>query len=406
VAALLDSVQLALPDTSEFTIRPYRPRYSADLVSRPQIGYVRDNFGRGVYGGAAVQFTDLLGDHAITIAGAVNGRIEEAQVFAAYANVARRLNWAVGLSQDVSYYYLQTEVGQDTSTGELFANQRLLRWTARQIFAQALFPISRFNRFEGRFSVYNLEQATRNQFYFFDPTGTFLTRYDQNITILNSQVFVMPSIAYVHDNSLFGWTSPFLGSRYRFEVGQAVGGIQFARAVADWRRYTSLAGPFTLATRVTSFGSFGRDEDRFPIFIGTPDRVHGYTYGSLLNNECSASADCSQLDQLIGSRMALAGAELRFPLLRAALGFAPIGLPPIEGAFFYDAGLAWRRGSILKLRRDPSDPSDIRAPVSSWGYGFRINVMGFVIVSIDYARPLSRPDYRKGYWIVSLYPPW
>jgi Tol biopolymer transport system component len=411
IAALLDSAELALPDTSEFTIRRYQPKYAADLVSRPTIGYSRDNFGRGFFGGAAVQFTDLLGDHAITLSGAINGRIREAQIYAAYTNLTRRMNWAVGIAQDVQYYYLQ---GTYTSTpgGPDVLNQPLQLWTARQVFTQAYYPLSRFKRIEGRFFVVNLEQATLNQITLVDPiTLTPYAGFD-SLSVNDSRLYVMPSIALVYDNSLFGWTSPFLGQRYRFEITQAVGGYSFTRFLADWRRYTPIVGPFTLATRITSIGATGKDENLFPIYVGTPDRVRGYTYNSLLDHECRSallgqSQGCPQLNQLIGSRMAVAGAELRFPLLRSlALGFAPIGLPPIEMAVFYDAGLAWQRGSTIQLHRDPTDPSNIRAPVSSWGFGFRINVLGFMIMSIDYAKPLTRAAYNHGYWIVSLYPPW
>jgi hypothetical protein len=412
VAALLDSAEFALPDTADFVARRYRPSYSADLVSRPTIGYSRDSFGRGFFGGAAVQFTDLLGDHAITLSGAINGRIQEAQIYAAYTNLTRRLNWSLGLAQDVSYYYLQGVSGQDPNTGELFINQRLQRWTARQVFTQAIYPFSRFKRLEGRFFVVNLEQATLNQVTFYDPTGSFVSGYDENITVNDSRVFVMPSLALVYDNSLFGWTSPFLGMRYRFEITQAIGGYSFTRLLADWRKYTPVLGPFTLATRVTALATTGRDEGLYPLFIGTPDRVRGYTYNSLVSNECRAAVNgvsqgCPQLDQLIGTRMAVAGAELRFPLLRSlALGFAPIGLPPIEAAVFYDAGLAWQRGATIQLHRDPTDPAYVRAPVAAWGFGFRFNLFNFMILSVDRAMPLTRPEYSGGYWIVSLYPGW
>jgi len=411
VAQLLDSAELALPDTADFVIRQYHPKYSADLVSRPTIGYARDNFGRGFFGGAAVQFTDLLGDHAITLSGAINGRIEEAQVYAAYTNLTRRLNWSLGLAQDVSYYYLQGVSGQ-LPTGNLFIDQRLQRWTARQIFTQGVYPFSRFKRLEGRFFVVNLEQATLHQVTQWDPSGSFITGYDEHINVNDSRVFVMPSLAIVYDNSLFGWTSPFLGQRYRFEVSQAIGGYSFTRLLADFRRYTPILGPFTLATRIAGLATVGRDEGLYPIFIGTPDRVRGYTYNSLVGNECRSalngvSTGCPQLDQLIGTRIAYGGAELRFPLLRSsALGFAPIGLPPIEAEVFYDAGLAWQQGSQIQMRRAPTDPSNVRAPVSSWGFGFRFNLFNFVILSVDRAIPLTRPDYNRGYWLVTLYPGW
>ncbi len=108
---------------------------------------------------------------------------------------------------------------------------------------------------------------------------------------------------------------------------------------------------------------------------------------------------------MIGSRLAVAGAELRFPLTRSlVLGFLPVGLPPIEGAIFYDAGLAWDSNSKLVWSRASSDdPETVRAPLRSWGGSIRMNFLGFVVLRFDYTKPLSRP-HNNPYWTVSLGP--
>src|SRR5205814_7104270 len=103
VKSLLDSSP-ALPDTSEFTFKPYHVRFSPDYVARPTIGYERDNFGRGIFGGTAISLSDMLGNHTMVFSGAVNGRISEAQVLAAYINQVHRLNWAAGFSQEPIYF--------------------------------------------------------------------------------------------------------------------------------------------------------------------------------------------------------------------------------------------------------------------------------------------------------------
>src|SRR5438093_1266899 len=71
VRTLLDSAT-SLPDTSEFTFKAYHTRFTPDYVARPTVGYERDNFGRGFFGGTAISLSDLLGNHTLVFAGAVN----------------------------------------------------------------------------------------------------------------------------------------------------------------------------------------------------------------------------------------------------------------------------------------------------------------------------------------------
>ncbi len=413
VAALLDSTQLALPDTAEFSIRPYKPHYAADFVSRPTIGYARDNFGRGLFGGAAIQLSDLLGDHMMAFMGSVNGRISEAQFFGAYTNLAHRWNWQVGAAQEVYYYY----TGASATVSGDTVNQALDRWIAREVFGRAIRPFNRFQRLEvGMYGV-DLYRSTLNQLIFYDPSGIPIGA-DQVITNGTNTFYAMPNVALVYDNSLFGYTSSFYGQRYRLEVGQAVGGYRYTQVYADYRKYLSLGFPWTLAGRLTTIGRFGRDETIFPTFLGTTDRVRGYTYGSYANGECGPNgtvAACNEFYQLIGSRMAVASAEFRFPLIRGnALGFLPIGLPPIEGTLWTDAGLAFNGGDTFHWTRPTNPNATDRWPIMSYGAGVRINVLGFAIMSIDYAVPRTRPAYvgadgqihkQGGYWIVSLTPP-
>jgi outer membrane protein assembly factor BamA len=258
----------------------------------------------------------------------------------------------------------------------------------------------------------NISQAVLQQDYYVDTTATGgIFNVTDPMTVNGASVsYYGPQLGLVHDNSLFGFVGPFSGSRWRFEVSPSFGAWRFTAGVADWRRYF-FARPFTLALRGMFVGRFGRDADLFPQFLGSPSLIRGYTAGSLINNECLTSSSnvgqtgCPELDQLIGSRLAVANVELRFPLTRSlVLGFLPVGLPPIEGAIFYDAGLAWNESSIVKWQRNASDsPETVRAPLRSWGGSIRLNFLGFVVLRFDYTKPLSRP-HNNPYWTVSLGP--
>jgi outer membrane protein assembly factor BamA len=95
--------------------------------------------------------------------------------------------------------------------------------------------------------------------------------------------------------------------------------------------------------------------------------------------------------------------ELRFPLIRRFdLGFLPITMPPVDGVFFYDAGMAWTGGQSLSLTKPANyDPTTMRYPLRSFGYGVRINVFNIALLKFDYAIPRDSFN-NKGYWNWSI----
>src|SRR5882762_90084 len=416
VRQLLDSATLALPDTSEFTLRPYHVRFTPDYVARPTVGYQRDNFGRGFFGGTAVALSDMLGNRTIVLSAAINGRISEAQFLGVYVNQARRLNWATGYSQDPYYFYggSSWQTGQSCNicpSGKAdILTTAIRRFVIRDAFVESYYPFTRFSRAELGLHGVNINSATLELQTAFDSATGFPVAQNYNSVPGASISFLQPSLALVHDNALFGYVGYFAGSRSRFQVSPAFGSWQFTAVSADYRRYIFVR-PFTLAMRGLMFGRFGRDAQGFPVFLGSTELLRGYTYGSFRNNECVADpgnnsqTGCAELDQLIGRKIAVANIELRFPLTRSlVLGFLPIGFPPIEAAIFYDAGLAWNGSSTVKLHRSSTEnPAFVRAPLRSWGTSIRVNMLGYLILRFDYTKPIDRP-LKKSYWTISLGP--
>ena len=176
IAALLDSATYSLPDTSEFTVKKYRVHFTPDYVARPSIGYARDNFGRGFFGGTAVSLSDILGNHQLVFAGYVNGRISEAQVLAAYANLSHRINWVAGISQEPYYFYEPSEirVGEPTPVENTFVTN-VRRLVVRSVFGQAYYPINRFQRIEGSLRFANVDDAILSILEPYNPQFGFAT---------------------------------------------------------------------------------------------------------------------------------------------------------------------------------------------------------------------------------------
>lgn len=402
----MDSVEIPLPDTAEFKVTKYKVSFQPDYIARPTIGYTRDNFGRGFYGGSAIALSDLLGDHQLLFAAYINGRITEALVNATYVNTTHRLNWAASVGQEPYYFLEASRIATGATEDTLITTIR--RIVVRSIGGQAIYPFTRFQRVEFGLTAATISDRLQeisepfNNSQFFEATS--------RERALPSASFIEPSVAYVFDNSLPGYVGPFYGRRYRLQASQSIGGWRYFEGLADYRRYDHLVGPLTLATRALYFGRIGRDAERFQVFLGNTDLIRGNTSGSYYRNECQVSdpaapaTGCFELDRLVGTQLAVGNAELRFPILTPAMHFVPSGFPPIEGALFYDVGIAWNEGDQLRWsRKAGDDPLRVRAPLQTIGVGARMNLFNFVILRLDYSIPQGRPAIG-GYWTLSLGP--
>ena len=110
--------------------------------------------GAGFFGGSAISLSDILGNHQLVFAGYVNGRISEAQVLAAYANLSKRINWAVGLSQDPYYFLEPSEIdGRPADRATTSSSPTSGGWWSARSFGQAYYPLSRFQRIEASHAV-------------------------------------------------------------------------------------------------------------------------------------------------------------------------------------------------------------------------------------------------------------
>ena len=58
---------------------------------------------------------------------------------------------------------------------------------------------------------------------------------------------------------------------------------------------------------------------------------------------------------------------------------------------------------ILHSGLDPDDVEHVRQPLKSWGGSIRANVLGLLILRLDYTKPLDR-THGNPYWTVSIGP--
>ena len=409
VKAMLDSFDFNLPDTTRLSDSRYKGKLTPEYVAQPSIGFQQGGFGQGTFGGTTIVLSDLLGNRRLALSGSINGQLSDAQVFVGYTSLGRRLQYTTGVIQQPLYLVSGFfETPQQGSQTQFVQTQEITRLVVRQMFAAGLYPLNRFTRFELGARFQNVDQQVFSFNRLVDYNFGFATGFERgptrNVASANT---VSPYLAWVTDNTMFGFTGPISGRRARIEVEPSVGTWRWTEYMADARSYVPILFNYvTFATRFTTSMSVGRDEARFPKWIGRPDFVRGYNREDIGTVGCTGlpsdnGSSCSSAE-LIGSRVAFGNAELRFPILRRYGNRTNLlgGLPPVDGLFFYDAGVAWSQGqSVTFTRGDRYNVDTQRALLQSYGFGLRVNLFGIAIIRWDWAVPVSRPGARGfGTW--------
>ena len=159
----------------------------------------------------------------------------------------------------------------------------------------------------------------------------------------------------------------------------------------------SLHESVTFAFRALHYGRYGPDAEDprlSPLYVGDPYFVRGYDVNTFSASECfrlfTGVGSCPLFSRLLGSRIVVANAELRIPLI-GVRQFGLINFPylPTEIAPFMDGGLAWSSGQKIELTFNPNDPRQI--PIFSAGISARVNVLGYIVAEFYFARPFQRP---------------
>ncbi|HSK19840.1 MAG TPA: BamA/TamA family outer membrane protein [Longimicrobiales bacterium] len=424
VIALLDSAALALPDTSVFELRDYKVKLTPDVIGRPSIGAeVGGYYGNGVYGGSYISLSDMLGNHNLMVSGSINGSLSDASFFSAYTFLKRRMNlsaalWQVPLYRYVGGGYFPLDIGGEQR--EVAANI-FLRDVIRGGQVGLSYPFSTFRRVELNMTGVNYQSDILYRGY---DTRTFKPiEIDQSSAGFS---YAQPEVAMVFDNSLFGWTGPVVGRRYRIQLSRTFGDIRFNEALVDFRNYANWKQKVVFATRFVGLSRFGGEAERFGLYWGSPYYIRGYDYNSFKpsSGECEDSrhwgertslSRCPVRDQLVGASAAFVNAEVRFPIItELQIGFLG-SFPPVDAVAFFDGGMAWdgrvcaitdysradncaagasHDVSITWDRKAGEDPFLVREPLFSYGLGLRINVF-YTVLRLDYAWPVNRAD-RSG----------
>lgn len=398
------------PDSMAYPTSDYNATLRLDYFGIPYLGAAVSSDGFALAGATALYFSDFLGYNRMALGLSINGELADIGAELFYEYTRYRWSWGVG-----GAHYPLTQRGVQVTPVTVDINGTVVSANAIDEITQRTFidqvavigkyPFSSTRRFEvgTGFTRYSFSGDIVSQIVLGNGQVVADTTVDLDfgpgLNLLESYV------AYVGDNSFFGFTGPIKGERFRAELGGTVGSLRYMTLTLDYRRYFHL-NPFTLALRGYHYGRYGPDEtdDRIsPLFLGYEWNVRGYMQDSFDPSECSGPG-CPEFDRLLGSRMALAGAEIRLPLF-GVNGYGLIEFPflPTDLVAFADAGLAWFPGSHARLALDP-EATD-RVPVTSVGFAARMNILGYAVLEIFTALPFQRPE--SGWvWGFSLQPGW
>ncbi len=420
VGNYLDDPLTGLPDDQDFDLDEYKAGLKLDYVAPPSVGVTAGGpFGTGITGGVGLFFSDMLGNQNLTVVAQANGSLKDIGAQVGYLNRGHRLNYG-GSAGHIPILFGSSFVGPtqiDPVTGlpSQTINQLRQRIFIDQVDGLASYPFSTTRRLElsAGFTRYGFDYEV-DRFYF-SQAGVRRERSSLNDLEPDAVYFATAGIALISDYSFFAFTSPVRGGRSRFEVSPFVGSETYVQILADIRRYLYLK-PFTLAVRGLHVGNYGAQVNNnnslfTQEYLGYANGrgfVRGYSFTSFNDlGECTATADgrCAEQERLLGTRIATASVELRIPLL-GTNSFGLLNFPylPTELSFFADGGVAWTQDDLPILKFE-TKPTAERVPVFSTGASTRINLFGYTVLEVFYAKPWQRPG-KGAHFGFQIVPGW
>ena len=275
-----------------------------------------------IFGGTQVSFGDVTGDQQINLFASSISQYRTISL--AYVNLSSRFQWALqGYSQTVFFYGQLGGVFFDPAYAPFISRDLAIATrTIRGGSGFGIYPLDRYRRLELSGGLIQLDEQYN------DPTLQQQAEAYQK-TVYGQPVFrngtLMPlGAAFVQETTIFREFGPLAGNTMRlaYDASPKVGSLLSRQTVdIDARHYLRIGGSGLLATRFRGFKSWGDFPDF--LYFGGNSELRGYDYL-----------------QFAGQNTVFADAELRFPLIEAAL--TPIGvIGGIRGVFFANIGGAW-----------------------------------------------------------------
>ncbi len=374
----------------------YKTRFSLDLVN----GYASFNNVFGAQGMTMFAFSDMLGDHQIYFGTEMVIDLKRSDYFFSYAYLTRPTDYYFSISHTANEYFL----GYDFYG---FQHRGLLRNFG--IMGYLSHPFSRFMRIEGGLSYHYFSFSEWQQVNYYE--------FEE----INNDDFsvVLPITSWVYDNTIYGFTGPIDGFRQNTTLVVSPGWgskkLDFKTLKIDLRKYFKIGRYSSLAGRLTLGTSQGKNKQKFYLgglqnwILGTGE-TDGVDDNSRFSDSTMTDGDNDLEDvffsefvmpvrgrrymERVGSNVALANFEFRFPFLLAMGVPDKFMLSNLGTHLFLDIGTAWDDGADFNNNT-----------VAGFGWGMKIN-LGYFLLRIDSAWDINDTGYSKPQYYFSLGTDW
>jgi len=373
-------------DDSNFVVNKYKLNFSPDIV----YGNAAFSTFYGVQGTTMMSFSDMLGDHQIFFLTNLLLDLKNSDYVLAYYYLPAFIDYGFQGYHSARFLYLE-----DPSIGV-----SLYRFRTWGISGTASLPLDRFNRLELGVSWMNLSKEN----------------LDFGLESLRQKrTLIVPTLSYVHDNTLWGYTSPNNGSRYNinamFSPTLGSNSLDFQTYTADYRRYFKFWKSYSFVMRYSGGISVGKNAQQF--FIGGTD---GWINREFENGGIPIRniEDFAFLTPALplrgynynvknGTKYALMNYELRYPFIQYLVtGGVPIALGNITGATFVDVGSSWTKESMFRgFGKDTTGKTVTQDLLIGTGMGLRMFLFGLPL-KIDVAWAYTGEGFSTPKYYFSL----
>ena len=347
-----------LDDEGNFLVHKYKVNFSPDLI------YANAGFSSlyGVLGTTVLSFSDVLGNHRLIGTTSLQIDLKNSDYGLAYYYLPKRINYGFQGYHTARFVLLNSIYGI-----------ALYRFRSYGAFASASLPINTFHRVDASLSLQRVSK--------------------ENLDVLEEPIeketFIIPSLSYVKDNTMWGYTSPIQGERYKINIFGNPGFTNTKRSFFsitwDYRKYFRFFYDYSFAIRFSGGYSGGANPQRF--FLGGTESWINRTFATR-DIPLSSAADFIFLTpamplrgynyaEQLGTKYSLVNLELRMPLIRYLVtGPLPILFQNIMGVAFLDVGSAWEQNENLKLfTKTALDRTVTKDLLIGTGFGARIYFM-------------------------------